>query len=97
MKRVEHGDDIFNGRTRLNIVDGIKDKTAARRENFAALQYFFADFSGRTKRKRLLSVNAAAPKSDAVAKALFEFLSIHVGRGALHRVVDVKPAFDEVV
>ena len=42
--RVDHGDDVFDGRLRLHIVNRVEDEAAARREDFAPAQNLLPNF-----------------------------------------------------
>jgi hypothetical protein len=49
MHGIDHGDDIFDRRPRLDVMNRVKNEPPARREDLAPAQNLFADFSRRSE------------------------------------------------
>ena len=71
---LDHGDEIGNGRLRLDVVDGVEDEAAALREDLAAPQHLLADLGGGSERRTFCVSTPAAPEDDAVAVFFLEEL-----------------------
>ena len=54
----------------LDVVDGVEDEPAARREDLDALAHLATHLVGRAERQRPLRVHPAAPERDPVAEPL---------------------------
>ena len=87
---------LRDGGVGLDVVDGVEDEAAVRREDLATLQDLAPDLLRRAEGQRLLRVHAAAPEDEPVAVALLERRRVHARGRALHRVEDVEARVDEV-
>jgi hypothetical protein len=95
MHGIEHGDDIFDWRPRLDVVNRVKDESTARREDLAPAQNLFPNLSRRSKGQNPLRIHSAAPEDDLVAKVRFQLLRFHSGCGTLHGIENVEASFDK--
>ena len=71
MHRVDHGDDILDRRSRLNIVNAVEDKSPARREDLAPAQNLLSDFSTSAEGQNPLRVHASTPEDKLIAETGF--------------------------
>ena len=93
--RVQHRDNVFHGRTGLDVVNGSKDEPSAAREDFAAPQHLLVHLGGRCEWQSFLRIHTSTPEHDAVAKPFFELAGVHSRRGTLHGVQNVESSFDK--
>ena len=83
--RVEHGDDVLRRHVGQDVVDLLKDETAAGREDRNLPADVLADFVGRAVREDEAGVAAAAPKREPVAEIALQPGRVHAGASDLHR------------
>ena len=68
----------------------VEDKSAFWAEDVYALPALPVDLIGRSEGERVLGVDAAAPERDVASELTLQAPGIHLGRGALHGIKDVK-------
>lgn len=68
MHGIEHGDDIRDRRSRLDVVNRVEDKSPARRKDFATAQNLFADFSWRSEGQNLLRIHSTTPEDNLISE-----------------------------
>ena len=73
-------------------MDGVKNKSPIRGEEFAAFEYFLADIFRCTHWQSFLRVNTAAQKTMRVTVFFLQMFGVHAFSGALHRVEDIESA-----
>jgi len=93
--RIDHSDDVFDGRLRLNVVNGVEDEAAAGGEDLTAAQHLLADLCRRSEGQYVLRVYAAAPEDNALAEVCLQLGRVHAGGRALHGVQNVDTGFNE--
>jgi len=96
LNRLEHGEDIFDGRLGLDVVDRAEDKPPSPAKNLDPFLNLASDFFRSPKGKGLLGIDAASPEGHAIPESSLQFYWIHLGRRALDRVQNVEAGFDEI-
>ena len=92
----EHGEHLLRRRRPLDVVNRVEDKSTFRAEDVYPLPALPVDLVGGSEGKRVLGVDAAAPERDVASEFTLQAPGIHLGRGALHGVEDVKARRNEV-
>src|SRR5271157_3672333 len=95
MHGVEHGNDIFYRRPRLDVVNRVKDESPARREDFTPAQDLFPDLCRRSKGQNPLRIHSSAPEDDLISKIRLQLLGLHSRSGALHGIENVETGLDQ--
>ena len=92
----EHGQDVLNGYVGLDVVYGVEDEPAARREGVDPAADLVVDLVGRAERQGLLRVNATTPEDDLIAELLLQSFRFHVRRRCLNGIQDVNTCIYQV-
>jgi hypothetical protein len=93
----EHCEDVFDGSAALNVMNRVKDVAVLWAENPDAFFDLFFNFFGSAEGKSLLSIDAASPKDNPVAKFIDQILGVHACRRALNGVEDVVSGLDKTI
>ena len=91
-----HRHDVLRRDVGLDVVHGVEDEAAARRQRVDVAPHVVAHLLRRAVRQHVLGVDPAAPEDDVLAEIALELDRVHSRRPDVHRVQDVHADLDEV-
>jgi hypothetical protein len=95
--RVEHRGDILRRNVGHDVVDLLKNETAARRPDSETIKHVFYDRLGTRGREHRLRIATASPEAKPVSEVGFETARRHAGAGRLYWIDRVQPGFYQIV